>query len=141
MRKTKKIIILLLLIVIAVVDTYANPVQKIRIRVRFSYHCEGGFGFCPSIEPAKVILSESDAIPEAYYDGRSLVLEIDIGEISEKLSAELSNNEYVPIESDIEISNDLTEQLNLPPGASIAAGRYPIVRNSVGWQIILSILK
>ena len=142
MKKVIKLFTSYLLLLFIVNNSNASPFKPLPVNIKIRKNCDHGLGFCIM---ARAVNGNDDglrmvpATVEIVND--KLQLNFYRDNLVDEVENEFEDNSEFPVTEEYKLSDDLTEQLNLPPGASIAAGRYPIVRNSVGWQIILSILK
>lgn len=142
MKKVMQLFTSYLLLLLLINNSYAAPLKPLPVNIKIRKNCDQGLGFCIIARPGNGNEDDSRLVPaivEVVND--KLQMNFYRDKLVDEVGNEFDDNSEFPVTEDYKLSDDLTEQLNLPPAASIAAGRYPIIRNGVGWQIVLSILK
>jgi hypothetical protein len=144
MKKMYYLLVAMLFMVASADTASANSLNydiTIKIRVRITYHCEGGFGFCRSIEIGRVSSTDPREVnAEAYLSGNNLIMEFSKEHLNEIITKEFEENQVIPIDEEIILSSGLTEYLKLPSNTILAEGRYRIINESEFFQITIPIV-
>jgi hypothetical protein len=144
----KKYIILLICAVTAGIISFASeknsinlkPKKEVWIRIgRKENECEYGFGLCLMVA-LKSVPDKRDVKVQVTVSQSRLVLEFPLENLSSELENEFTSAGEFPLEDDFELSREVSSQLELPDGSTLARGNYTIYKEADSYLVIIPVL-
>lgn len=128
----KKTLFITLLLIIPLADSYCQEPElrlpPIRLKTIIEIakpreNCNSGFGFCGFWE--NMTIARQASVGFGIAEGKVVIM-FNAQELNEKMRDELERNGTFEIGRDVELKENISKALNLPPGSQLRPGTYTI---------------
>lgn len=109
--------------------------------LKIKKNCDDGFGLCLVFYLRTFESDIYNVEAEAEYKEGKLALLILKDKLSPELLRQFDEYSSLPVDNEIQLSDEVVDQLNLPPGSVLAEGTYEINKDPDFFQVTIPVVK